>query len=95
MSWLLATLGELLIGAAVGAAAVAAVVVIAKVVKGVIDKRKLMQIASQEQIGEIVIKNIDRCSNRVKFTDRFGNKEVDVQGDSIDSDLYVNQHIGG
>ena len=70
--------------AAVGAIAVAATV---KCISGVLDKKRLANLARQEGMKQALIDTIERCNNKVTLKDLNSNRTVTYQGQGIARDV--------
>ncbi len=81
-------LGRILMGLATIAIGALAVSVIVKTVRGLINKRKIQNLAHSEGMRRVIIDSVDRCSNRVKITDLGTDKKMTIEGDGIDNDIY-------
>lgn len=62
--------------------------VTAYVVKGIIDKRKLQQAMSDNEIRDAIIDTVDRHARKVKLKDLKKDKYLEVQGEGISDEIY-------
>lgn len=80
-------LGRILLGLASVAVGALAVAVIVKTVRGIINKRKIKNLAHSAGMKKVIIDSVDTCSNRVKITDLTTDKRMTINGDDIDDDI--------
>lgn len=86
-------LGRLLIGLAAAALGAVAVAVTVKCIKGVLDRKKLENLAMQDGINNALVESIERCNNKVTLKDLNSDKKVTYQGDAISNDVRVGMVI--
>lgn len=86
-------LGRLLIGLAAAALGAVAVAVTVKCIKGVLDKKKLENLAMQDGINRALVESIERCNNKVTLKDLNSDRKITYQGDAISNDVRVGMVI--
>lgn len=57
------------------------------VVKGIINKKKIVAAMLKEEIKRAIIRTVDRSENVVKLEDLTSDKVLELRGDDIDSEI--------
>ena len=86
-------LGRILLGLATIAVGALAVSLIVKTVRGIINKRKVENLARSENMRRVIIDSVNRTTNRVKITDLDSKRQMQIDGDDIDYDIYEGEVI--
>lgn len=74
-----------MLGWLIGAALLGAA--ICYTISGLLTKSKAREVMAQEGIRDAFIKKINRTTNTLTLSELNGTKDVEIQADSIDSDL--------
>jgi hypothetical protein len=87
-------LGRILIGIAATAIGAVAVAITVKHINGVIDKKRLKNLAMEDNLKNAIVEEIDYCNNIVNVKSLLSNKEVAYQSNSgIESDVIEGMQI--
>ena len=87
-------LGRLLIGIAAAAIGAIAVAVTVKCVRGILDRRKLANLARQDGLRNAIVDTIERCNNKVTLKDLDSKTKVSYQSSAgIGRDVEVGMYV--
>lgn len=87
-------LKRLLVGLAVATVGAVAVAITVKCISGVINKKKLKNLALQDGLEDAIVDSIERSKNRVTLKELYSKRKVSYQSDrGIASDVREGMYI--